>query len=264
MYLNNIRPTKKMKKRYFIVFFFGIMAFSLPVKKKIKVWMIGDSTMCRYESNRAPLTGWGMPFANFFDSSVVIDNRSRGGRSTRTFISENRWQPIADSLQEGDYVLIQFGHNDEAKEEKYKERYTAVPDYKTNLVKFITETRAKQAIPILITPVTRMRFDKEGKIEETHKEYSAAVWEVGIAYNTPVIDLDARSRELLQQLGPVYSKKLYMQLDSMEHPNYPTGQKDNTHFNEYGARRMAELVLAEIRNLKLELAERIVIPIIKK
>ena len=109
-----------------------------------------------------------------------------------------------------------------------------------------------------------MRFDKEGKIQETHKEYSAAVWEVGNAYNAPVIDLDARSRELLQHFGPEYSKMFFMQLDSLQHPNYPAGQKDNTHFNEYGARRMAELVLAEIRKLKPELAERIIIPPVKK
>ena len=254
------------KKNWHIVTAAGIlllMSFAWPPKKKIKVYLIGDSTMCLYEPNRAPLTGWGMPFVNLFDSSVIIDNRARGGRSTRTFISENRWQPIADSLQEGDYVLIQFGHNDEAKEERYKDRYTPVPDYKTNLIKFITETKNKKAIPILITPVTRMRFDKEGKMQETHKEYSAAVWEIGAAYNTPVIDLDAKSRDLLQQFGPVNSKMLFMQLDSLEHPNYPIGQKDNTHFNEYGARRIAELVLAEIKNLKLELADRIVKPAVK-
>ena len=241
-----------------------IVSFNYPAKKKIKVYLIGDSTMCLYEPSRAPLTGWGMPFANFFDSSLVIDNRARGGRSTRTFISENRWQPVADSLQEGDYVLMQFGHNDEAKDERYKDRYTPVPDYKTNLIKFITETRAKKAIPVLITPVTRMRFDKEGKMQETHIEYSAAVWEVGKAFSIPVIDLDAKSRDLLQQFGPVNSKLLFMQLDSLEHPNYPAGQKDNTHFNEYGARRMAELVLAEIKKLKLELAERIVTSPVKK
>jgi lysophospholipase L1-like esterase len=226
-------------------------------KKKIKVWMIGDSTMCNYESNRAPLNGWGMPFVYFFDSTVTIDNRARGGRSTRTFISEGRWQPIADSMQEGDYVLMQFGHNDEAKEERYKDRYTPVTDYKTNLIKFITETRSKKATPVLITPVTRMRFDAAGKIQETHIEYSAAVWEVGKQYNVPVIDLDVKSRDLLQQFGPVQSKLLFMQLDSLEHPNYPNGQKDNTHFNDYGARLIAQLVLTEIKNLKLELVERI-------
>ncbi len=241
-----------------------LAAFALPPKKKIKVYLIGDSTMCEYPVSRAPLTGWGMPFKYFFDSTVTVDNRARGGRSTRTFISENRWQPIADSLQEGDYVLMQFGHNDEAKEPQYKDRYTPVPDYKTNLIKFIAETRAKNANPVLITPVTRMRFDKEGNVEETHKEYTAAVWEVGNAYKVPVIDLDAKSRELLQQFGAASAKYLFMQLDSLEHPNYPKGQKDNTHFTEFGARRMAEIVLAEIRNLKLGLAERIVMPAEKK
>jgi lysophospholipase L1-like esterase len=241
-----------------------MVSYVLAPPKKIRVWLIGDSTMCLYETSRAPLTGWGMPFARFFDSSVIIDNRARGGRSTRTFINDNRWQPIADSLQEGDYVLIQFGHNDEAKEEKYKDRYTPVSDYKINLIKFITEARAKKAIPVLITPVTRMNFDKEGKIRETHVEYSAAVCEVGKQYNTPVIDLDAKSRELLQQFGPVNAKMLFMPLDSLEHPNYPGGQKDNTHFNEYGARKIAELVLAEIRNLELGLADRIIITNIKQ
>jgi lysophospholipase L1-like esterase len=109
-----------------------------------------------------------------------------------------------------------------------------------------------------------MRFDKEGKIEETHAAYTAAVWDVAREYNTPVIDLDAKSRELLQQYGPDDSKLLFMQLDSLEHPNYPAGQKDNTHFNEYGARRIAELVLAEIRRLKLDLADRIADTVIKK
>ena len=256
-------PFKK-RNQLFIAALVLLMAFAFPPKKKIKVYLIGDSTMCTYEAKRAPLTGWGMPFVHFFDSSVVIDNRAKGGRSTRTFLSENRWQPIADSLQEGDYVLIQFGHNDEAKEEIYKDRYTPVPDYKINLIKFITETRSKKAIPVLITPVTRMRFDKAGQMEETHKEYSAAVWEISKQTNTPVVDLDAKSRELLQHLGVIDAKLLYMQLDSLENPTYPNGQKDNTHFNEYGARRIAELVLGEIKNLKLELAERIVVPAVKK
>jgi len=240
-----------------------LMAFAFPPKKKIKIWLIGDSTMCTYEPNRAPITGWGMPFVNFFDSSAVIDNRARGGRSTRTFLSENRWQPIADSLQEGDYVFIQFGHNDEAKEAQYAARYTPVPDYKTNLIKFINETRAKKAIPVIVTPVTRMKFDKEGRQQETHVEYTAACYEIAKQYNVPLIDLDKKSRELLQQFGADNAKLLYMQLDPGEHPNYPDGQKDNTHFNDFGARKIAELVLAGIKELNLELKERIVKPLIK-
>lgn len=231
--------------------------------KRITVWLIGDSTMCYYEPSRAPLAGWGMPFAGFFDSSVMIKNRAKGGRSTRTFLSENRWNEIEPKLTAGDYVLIQFGHNDEAKEEKYKERYTSVPDYKINLTKFINETRKRKAIPVLITPVSRMRF-KNGIAEETHTEYSTAVWEVGKKENVPVIDLDKKSRELYQELGPANTRYLFMQLDSMAHPNYPQGQKDNTHFSEYGARIIAELVLGEIKITVPELYGRIVKPATKK
>lgn len=246
----------KQTRFYFLLFSCITFAFALP-PKNIRIWLIGDSTVCTQPKERSPVTGWGTPFEDFWDSTVTVNNRARGGRSTRTFISEGRWQNVADSLTEGDYVLMQFGHNDEAKEPQYKDRYTPVPDYKNNLIKFITETRNKKAIPVLVTPVTRLVFDSNGNIKETHKEYSAAVWEVGRAYNVPVIDLDERSRELVQKLGPETSKILYMQLDTLEHPHYPTGRKDNTHFNEYGARRMAQLVLAEIRKLQPELADRI-------
>ncbi len=256
---------KLFRRPVFLLLIFAAVSCALPLaNKKTKVWLIGDSTMCNYESSRAPLAGWGMPFVYFFDSTITIDNRAKGGRSTRTFLSEGRWKPIADNIQAGDYVLMQFGHNDEAKEERYKDRYTPIADYKTNLEKFIAETRAKNATPVLITPVTRMRFDKQGNMEETHKEYSAAVWAVGKKTTTPVIDLDKKSRELLQKLGPENARLLFMQLDSLEHPNYPAGSRDNTHFNDYGARLMAELVVAEIKALKLGLADRIVKPSVKK
>ncbi|MDB5211807.1 MAG: rhamnogalacturonan acetylesterase [Sediminibacterium sp.] len=236
-----------------------ILSSFITPPKKIKIWMIGDSTMCLYGPERAPLTGWGMPFAVFFDSTVQVDNRARGGRSTRTFISENRWQPVSDSMQEGDYVLIQFGHNDEAKEEKYKDRYTTPEDYRKNLIRFIAETRSKKAFPVLITPVSRMRFDKDGKAQETHVEYSAIVVDVAKAQNVPVIDLDKESRDLYQKLGPEATKLLFMQLEPGEHPFYPEGSKDNTHFNELGARKMAQIVLAGIRSLDLELAKHVVV-----
>ena len=252
-----------MKNGFYKSFLFiSICGFSfIPVPKKhIKVWMIGDSTMCTYEPSRAPLTGWGMPFAIFFDSSVTIDNKARGGRSTRTFISENRWQPISDSLQEDDYVLIQFGHNDEAKEERYKDRYTSPADYRKNLTRFVVEIKIKKAIPVLITPVSRRYFDKEGNIKETHKEYSAIVREVANEQHVPVIDLDNMTRKLFQQLGAENSKLLFNYSLPGEHPNYPEGIKDDTHFNEFGARRIAQLVLAEMKAQHLELTERIVVP----
>ncbi|WP_295654394.1 rhamnogalacturonan acetylesterase [uncultured Mucilaginibacter sp.] len=235
-----------------------LMSFTLSPPGKIKVYLIGDSTMCLYTAKQFPINGWGMPFANYFDEGVTIDNRAKGGRSTRTFLAENRWKPIADSLNAGDYVIIQFGHNDEAKEPQFADRYTPLPDYKANLTKFITETRAKNAYPILITPVSRRGFDKDGKAKETHVEYSKAVFEVGAQLNVPVIDLDKMSRDYYQQLGPDKAKLLFMELDSAEHPNYPLGRHDGTHFNEFGARKMAEIVLNELKAQHNPLADHIV------
>ena len=203
-----------------------------------------------------------MPFAVFFDSSVVVDNRAKNGRSTRSFLAENLWQPVVDKLEEGDYVFIQFGHNDESKEKV--ERYTSPEDFKANLVKYIRESREKKAIPILLTPVSRRYFDAEGKIKQTHLLYSDAVREVAAAEQVPLIDLDEKSRALYQQLGADNSKLLFMHLAPNEHPNYPDGRKDDTHFNELGARKIAQIVLAEIKELKLELADRIVKPVVKK
>jgi lysophospholipase L1-like esterase len=243
-----------MKLSSFVIIL-GLMAFTFPQKKKITVYLIGDSTMANKEVKAFPETGWGMPFAYFFDSSIVVDNRAKNGRSTRTFITENLWQPVADALHPGDYVFIQFGHNDESKEKV--DRYTSPEDYKKNLVKFVTETWDKKAIPILLTPVARRRFDTAGNVLESHEVYAPLVREVAKQYNVPLIDLDEKSKALLQQFGKENSKWLFMQLDKNENPNYPEGRNDNTHFNELGARKMAEIVLTEIKNLNLDLENHI-------
>lgn len=234
------------------------MSFMMPEqKKKITVWLAGDSTMSVKETKAYPETGWGMPFAYFFDSSVTIKNIAKNGRSTRTFISEKLWQSIEQNLQEGDYVFIQFGHNDESKEKT--DRYTTPEEYKANLEKFISEARAKKANPVLLTPVSRRKF-KDTLQVPTHEVYSALVREMAKAHDVPLIDLDAKSMILYQQFGKETSKLLFLQLKPGEHPNYPEGKEDNTHFNELGARLIAQIVLAEIKELKLELAERIIVP----
>jgi lysophospholipase L1-like esterase len=242
-----------------ITLFLGIMtllSLDLP-PQKITVYLIGDSTISIKETKVYPETGWGMPFATFFDSTVVVDNRAKNGRSTRTFISENRWQPIVDQLREGDYVFIQFGHNDESKEKI--DRYTTPDEYKKNLTRFIDEARAKKAVPVLLSPVARRKF-KEGIQQETHAEYSPLVRQTAKDKGVAFIDLDAKSIELLQQYGEEKSKLLFLQLEPGEHPNYPEGKNDNTHFNELGARVIAQLVLSEVKKLKLELAGRITRP----
>ena len=176
-----------------------MISFTLPQKNKITVYLIGDSTMADKEVIAYPETGWGMPFHYFFDSTVTVDNRAKNGRSTRTFIEEGRWQPVVDNLHEGDYVLIQFGHNDEV---PTKKSYTTEDQFTANLTKFVTESRNKKAIPVLITPVARRKFDSSGKIEETHAVYSQLVKDVAKKYDVPLIDLDKESQQLVQQFGP--------------------------------------------------------------
>ncbi|MDB5250536.1 MAG: rhamnogalacturonan acetylesterase [Segetibacter sp.] len=231
-------------------------------RKKIKVWLIGDSTCAKKETRAYPETGWGTPFTYFFDTTVEVDNRAVNGRSTKSFFAENRWQPVLDNMNEGDYVFIQFGHNDEV---QTKAASTKPDEFKANLVRYVTETRSKKALPVLITPVARRNFDSAtGKVAGTHDVYSEIVRSVARETNVPLIDLDVKSQALLQQFGPEDSKLLFNHLVPGEHPNYPNGIIDNTHFNELGARKMAEIVLADIRNLRLDLAGRIVKPPAKK
>ena len=228
--------------------------------KKIKIYLVGDSTMCLYDDSRYPQMGWGMPFVHFFNSSIEIDNRAKGGRSTKSFLDENLWQPIVDSLKTGDYVLIQFGHNDAANSKNHPNRYASPEDYKKYMGKYITETRAKHANPVLITPVTRLKFDTHGKVIESHAPYRNAVIELAKEYDIPMIDLDAKSKELLEKIGPEFSRHLYMIFEPGELPQFPNGFNDTTHLSEFGARKIAELVLAEIKTLELELANYILVP----
>ena len=248
-----------MKK---ILPFIGIIlmtSFALP-PKKITVWMIGDSTMANKDPKAFPETGWGMPFTYFFDSSVTVDNRAKNGRSTQSFIDEGLWKPVVDNLNEGDYVFMQFGHNDEV---STKKTYTTEEQFKNNLIRYVNETRDKKANPVLITPVARRKFDSTGKIVGTHEVYSEIVRSVAKQLNVPLIDLDKKSQALLQQFGLDNSKLLYNHLQPGQHPNYPDGKIDDTHFSELGARKMAEIVLAEIKENKLPLADHIYQPVKK-
>lgn len=221
------------------------LSFVTPPEKKITIWLIGDSTMSIKETKAYPETGWGMPFVYFWNNGVTIDNRAKNGRSTKTFITENRWQPVVDSMKQGDYVLIQFGHNDEVITKTTS--YTTPEQFKANLVKYIIETKVKKAIPVLLTPVSRRKFDTTGKVLETHAMYSAIVRQVAAEQKVILIDLDLKSQALYQQFGKENSKLLFMQLKAGEHPNYPEGRDDNTHFNELGARLIAQSVLSDIK-----------------
>jgi lysophospholipase L1-like esterase len=249
-----------MKRVLLLAALFIIFVSAITDDKKT-IWLCGDSTIAIKEIKAYPETGWGMPFVYFWDSSIQVKNLAKNGRSTKTFISENLWQQVLDGAREGDYVLIQFGHNDEAVEKK--ERYATPIEFKANLVKFITEARLKKATPILLTPVSRRKFDTLGIAQETHPTYSGYVKEVAQEEDVLFIDLDTQSRALYQQFGKENSNLLFMQLKAGEHPNYPEGRNDNTHFNELGARLIAQLVLKNIKELNTGLKNHIVISKIK-
>ena len=238
------------------------MGFIYPGKRKVNLFLAGDSTMSIKEKKAYPETGWGMPFELFWDSSITVINKAKNGRSTKTFIQEGIWKNIVDSLQSGDYVFIQFGHNDESPEKV--DRYTSPDSFRINLQFFIQQVTQKGGIPILLTPVSRRKFDKNGTALATHEKYSPLVLEVAQQMNIYCIDLDSASRNLFQRMGVDNSRLLFLQLQPGEHPNYPGGKEDNTHFNELGARLIAQIVLADIKKNIPALAQRIVSPIEKK
>jgi len=240
----------------FILIMLFLSAFGSVVirgqSSPITVFLAGDSTMAAKLPEKRPETGWGeMLGAHFKDGKVKIDNRAMNGRSTKTFIGEGRWQAIVDGLRKGDYVFIQFGHNDASKDKG--ERYTPPEDYRKNLVRFIADVRSKDAFPVLLTPVMRRRFDKDGKFYDTHGEYPGIVRSAAKEQKVPLLDMHAMSEVVIVKHGVEGSRKMFLQLKPGENPNYPNGIDDNTHFSPLGAEEMAKLAVAGIRDEKLGL-----------
>ena len=220
----------------------------------VTVFLAGDSTMAPKQENKRPETGWGEQLQKRFDEKKLrIDNHAANGRSTKTFISEGRWQTLIDKVTEGDYVLIQFGHNDQSKDKG--ERYTPPDDFRHNLERFIAEVRAKKATPVLLTPVMRRRFDKDGKFYDSHGEYPDLTRRVAAEQRVALIDTHRLSEKVLVKYGPEESRKLFLQLKAGENPNYPQGVEDNTHFSPLGADLMAALAVDGFREQKLGLVK---------
>jgi lysophospholipase L1-like esterase len=220
----------------------------------ITIFLAGDSTMAMKQPDKRPETGWGEMLASHFkDGSVRIENRAMNGRSSKTFISEGRWQQIINELKKGDFVFVQFGHNDESKDKG--ERYTPPEDYKKNLIRFVEEVRAKGGNPVLLTPVMRRRFDTDGKFYDTHGEYPGIVRDVAKELKVPLIDMHRASEVVIVKYGVEGSKKLFLQLKPGENANYPNGIEDNTHFSPLGAEEMAQVAVDGIRKNKLKLSK---------
>lgn len=221
-------------------------------KRPITIFLAGDSTCAIKQPDKRPETGWGEMLGQHFKTDKVkIDNRAMNGRSTKTFIAEGRWQAILDDLKKGDYVFIQFGHNDESKSKG--ERYTPPEDFRRNLIRFVSDVRSKGGNPLLLTPVMRRSFDKDGKFYDTHGEYPDIVRAVAKEQSIPLIDMHRKTEVLLVKLGANDSRKLFLQLKPGENANYPGGIEDNTHFNAAGAEVIAKLVVNGIRESRVAL-----------
>lgn len=229
--------------------------FVFGQKHPVTVFLAGDSTMAQKAADKRPETGWGEQFQKLFDpAKVKIENHAQNGRSTKSFINEGRWQKIVDSLKKGDYVLIEFGHNDE-KLDKPGVGAAANGEYRENLIRFVKDVRAKNAFPVLLTPVMRRRFDESGKFFDTHGEYPDAVRKVAAEFKVPLVDMHRKSESLLKKLGAEESKKLFLILKAGENPNYPQGVDDNTHFSTFGAEQMALLAAEGLREANVPLAK---------
>jgi len=247
--------------------FLAFVAF-IPAKKKIiKVYLIGDSTVADYsleadfQTKRYPLTGWGQVFQPFMQrdslakikhlikaDSVVVDDRAKGGRSTRTFFEEGRWAEVYKLLQKNDVVIMQFGHNDASKDKT--ERYVTIQGYKEYLRLYINQSRQKGAIPILLTPVARNYPWQEGMLTNVHGDYPQAAKEVAKELNVTLIDLNQLSMDAFSAKGQEYvSKNYFMNLPAGVYQAYPEGQKDNTHFQPEGAKAVAGLVFKALKKL---------------
>ncbi len=239
-------------------------------QSKLKIILAGDSTVATYNAKVRPLAGWGefLPFC--FDKNVTVINYATGGASTRTFKDWGKWAKVIKAANKGDYIFIQFAHNDEKAHtvKKYTDPDTT---YQDNLKSYIKEARAVGAIPVLITPPVRLIYDKKTKkLKESHIQslwhapagtratsttYHDAMRKVAQETNTPLLDLNKISREKIEALPSYEIMKTYYRFVKPGHKNYPKGIKDITHFSIKGAALMAKCLADEMRRINLPIAK---------
>lgn len=216
-----------------------------------QIFIASDSTAQSYDEARYPQTGWGQMFACALRKGVGLQNRAIGGRSTKSFLEEGRWERLRADLRKGDVVLIQFAHNDanQAKPERYAPAGTV---YRANLERFIGEARAGGATPVLITPIAQRMFDPDGRTRAGFAAYSAVMRDVAKRERVRVIDLESLSRAWIDRAGAERAKAFYLHLKPEDgFKAFPKGITDDTHLSELGARGAAALVAAEYRRMRL-------------
>lgn len=243
---------KSVQKVLLILFLTTVTALVFA-QSKLKITIIGDSTVCNYGSSDYPKTGWGQVLHQFFNAgSITVNNRAIGGRSSRSFYEEERWANILSNLGSGEYVFIQFGHND--RDFSKAQRYTDSTQYKEYLRKYVNESREKGAIPVFVSPMNMNAWNGANVREvfcEGANNYRGAMLNVSKELGVPFIDLEKKSVALQKRMGANYCAKfIYLGLDANEYPNFPNGSNDGTHFQEMGANFMAKFVCEGIAELK--------------
>ena len=218
------------------------------------IHLAGDSTVSDYPPEQFPMTGWGQALRDFCRPGIAVHNHASPGRSTKSFRDENRWRKLLDELRPGDFVLIQFGHNDQKADqpELYAEAETA---YRTNLETYLREVRERKATPVLCTSVNRRRFNEAGEFYSTLGEYPRVAREVGRATGTAVIDLNAITEQWFRSEGPAGTVPYFTIVKPGEYPGYPDGVEDNSHFCRFGAEQIAREVVRCAREQGLPLAD---------
>ncbi|MFC4402707.1 rhamnogalacturonan acetylesterase [Gracilibacillus xinjiangensis] len=212
--------------------------------EKVQLFLAGDSTMSHYEPSAYPRMGWGQKLQHFFTDELVVRNHAASGRSTKSFINEDRWLNMEKEFHEGDYVLIQFGHNDQKTDEA--RATTPYDTYQENLTFFINRSRLFGVTPILLTSIARRHFDNEGNLLETHGDYPRAMRELAVREAVIFIDMLEKTKEALIKLGPERSKEWFMWVEPGQFNGYPNGEKDDTHLREEGAYTHAEIFIKEV------------------
>lgn len=215
------------------------------------VFLCGNSTVV--DQDNEPWASWGQMIPRFFDDRVAFANYAESGESANTFIGAGRLKKLLTQMKEGDYIFIEFGHNDQKQKGPGKGAYYS---YMTSLKTFIDEARLKGANPVLVTPTQRRSF-KDGKIADTHEDYPEAMKWLAQKENIPLIDLHAMTRTLYEAMGVDESKKAFVHYPANTYPNQPKALEDNTHFNPYGAYQIAKCVIEGIKSLNLPLAKHI-------
>ncbi|KLT69298.1 rhamnogalacturonan acetylesterase [Flavobacterium sp. ABG] len=217
--------------------------------QKTTVYCIGDSTMAnKKDPEKNPEHGWAQVLQPFFKDNILVENKAVNGRSTKSFIAEKRWDSIYKKLKTGDYVFIEFGHNDEKTGDsaRYTNPHTA---YRYNLIRFVKESREKGAVPVLLSSIARRNFNEQGVLLPTHGDYPLETRLVAQEYKVPFIDLEYYTELLEQSYGVEKSKLLHLHFKAGEVPYYREEKNDDTHLSLLGATEIAKIVINQIKLL---------------